>query len=40
MQAYAEDVVQKTFPAEEHSITMNEEEWAALQTELEMQPDG
>ena len=39
MQAYGEDVSQKKFPAEEHSITMNQEEWAALLTKLETQPD-
>ncbi len=37
MQAYGEDVRQKDFPAEEHSIFMSTAEWSALQAELEQE---
>jgi 3-methyl-2-oxobutanoate hydroxymethyltransferase len=35
MTAFKQDVEEKAFPAEEHSIFMTDEEWSALQAEIE-----
>lgn len=40
MEAYHQDVVERNFPADEHSIFMDEDEWAALQADLEDGGDG
>jgi 3-methyl-2-oxobutanoate hydroxymethyltransferase len=40
MEAYHQDVVERSFPADEHSIFMDEDEWAALLADLEDGGDG
>ena len=40
MQAYHQDVVERKFPADEHSIFMDEDEWSALLAELDTNSDG
>jgi len=40
MQSYHQDVIDRSFPADQHSIFMDEDEWAALLADLEDGGDG